>query len=179
MTYNPRDRFPLSRIMPTENDTIFRKQLIHGDVHDPGAAMLGGVSGHAGLFSDANDLAIILQMLLNSGEYGGKRYFLPSTVKEFTKVQFPENGNRRGAGFDKPQINYTPDGPSCKSASPNSFGHSGFTGTYIWADPDNQLLYVFLSNRVYPNASNQKISEMNIRTEIHQKMYDILDAIKK
>jgi CubicO group peptidase (beta-lactamase class C family) len=165
--------------MPTENDTIFRKQLIHGDVHDPGAAMLGGVSGHAGLFSDANDLAIILQMLLNNGEYGGKRYFLPATVKEFTKIQFPENGNRRGAGFDKPQITYTPDGPSCRSASPRSFGHSGFTGTYFWADPDNQLLYVFLSNRVYPNASNQKISEMNIRTKIHQKMYDILDAINK
>jgi beta-N-acetylhexosaminidase len=179
MTYTPRDRFPLSRIMPTENDTIFRRQLIHGDVHDPGAAMLGGVSGHAGLFSDANDLAIILQMLLNSGEYGGKRYFLPSTVKEFTKVQFPENGNRRGLGLDKPQINYTPDGPTCRSASPNSFGHSGFTGTYIWADPENDLLYVFLSNRVYPSASNQKISEMNIRTEIHQKMYDILDGIKK
>jgi len=179
MTYNPRDGFPLSRIMPTENDTIFRKQLIHGDVHDPGAAMLGGVSGHAGLFSDANDLAIILQMLLNDGEYGGKRYFLPSTVKEFIKIQFPENGNRRGAGFDKPQINYTPDGPSCKSASPDSFGHSGFTGTYFWADPDNQLLYVFLSNRVYPSASNQKISEMNIRTEIHQKMYDILESFNK
>lgn len=178
MTYNPHDRFPLSRIMPTENDTFFRKQLIHGDVHDPGAAMLGGVSGHAGLFSDANDLAIIFQMLLNGGEYGAKRYFLPSTVKEFTKVQFPENGNRRGVGFDKPQINYTSDGPTCKSASPNSYGHTGFTGTYIWADPDNQLLYVFLSNRVYPSASNQKISEMNIRTEIHQAMYDILDTLK-
>jgi beta-N-acetylhexosaminidase len=179
MTYNPRNRFPLSRIMPTENDTFFRKQLIRGDVHDPGAAMLGGVSGHAGLFSDANDLAIIFQMLLNGGEYGAKRYFLPSTVKEFTRVQFPENGNRRGAGFDKPQINYASDGPACQSASPNSYGHSGFTGTYIWADPDNQLLYVFVSNRVYPSASNQKISEMNIRTEIHQAMYDILSTLKK
>jgi beta-N-acetylhexosaminidase len=179
MTYNPRDRINLYRIIPTENDTVFRNQLIHGDVHDPGAAMLGGVSGHAGLFSDANDLAIILQMLLNNGEYGGKRYLLPSTIKEFTKVQFPEDGNRRGAGFDKPQISYTPDGPACRSASQNSFGHSGFTGTYIWADPDNGLLYVFLSNRVYPSASNQKISEMNIRTDILQKMYDILDSAKK
>jgi beta-N-acetylhexosaminidase len=178
MGYNPRERFPLSRIMPTENDTLFREQLIRGDVHDPGAAMLGGISGHAGLFSDALDPAIILQMLLNGGEYGGKRYYLPSTVKEFTKIQFPEKENRRGLGFDKPQVSYSPDGPSCKSASTESFGHSGFTGTYMWADPENELIYIFLSNRICPDASNQKISEMNIRTEIHQAMYDILDNLK-
>jgi beta-glucosidase-like glycosyl hydrolase/CubicO group peptidase (beta-lactamase class C family) len=178
MGYNPREHFPLTMIMPTENDTIFRKQLIRGDVHDPGAAMLGGVSGHAGLFSDAVDPAIILQMLLNGGEYGGKRYFLPSTVKEFTKIQFPEKENRRGLGFDKPQISFSPGGPSCKGASSESFGHSGFTGTYMWADPINELIYIFLSNRIYPDASNQKISEMNIRTEVHQAMYDILDDLK-
>ncbi|MCX6245437.1 MAG: serine hydrolase [Bacteroidetes bacterium] len=175
MGFRPRDRFPLSRIMPTEYDTIFRKQLLHGDVHDPGAAMLGGVSGHAGLFSDAADLAVLLQLFLNHGEYGSKQYFLPSTVKEFTRVQFPASGNRRALGFDKPTLNYNPDGPSCKSASPLSFGHSGFTGTYIWADPENNLVYVFLSNRVYPDASNEKIVEMNIRTSIHQAMYEILE----
>jgi CubicO group peptidase (beta-lactamase class C family) len=174
--YLPRKRFPASRIMPTEYDTIFRKQLIRGDVHDPGAAMLGGVSGHAGLFSDAVDLAVLLQLFLNNGEYGGKQYFLPSTIKEFTRVQFPANGNRRALGFDKPTLNSMSDGPSCKSASPKSFGHSGFTGTYIWADPENRLSYIFLSNRVYPDASNEKIVEMNIRTRIHQVMYDILEA---
>jgi beta-glucosidase-like glycosyl hydrolase/CubicO group peptidase (beta-lactamase class C family) len=174
--YLPRKRFPASRIMPTEYDTIFRKQLIRGDVHDPGAAMLGGVSGHAGLFSDAVDLAVLLQLFLNNGEYGGKQYFLPSTIKEFTRVQFPANGNRRALGFDKPTLNSMSDGPSCKSASPKSFGHSGFTGTYIWADPENRLSYIFLSNRVYPDASNEKIVEMNIRTRIHQAMYDILEA---
>jgi beta-glucosidase-like glycosyl hydrolase/CubicO group peptidase (beta-lactamase class C family) len=172
----PRNRFPVSRIMPTEYDTVFRKQLIRGDVHDPGAAMLGGVSGHAGLFSDAADLAVLLQLFLNNGEYGGKQYFLPSTIKEFTRVQFPANGNRRALGFDKPTLNPMPDGPCCKSASPESFGHSGFTGTYLWADPDNRLNYIFLSNRVYPDASNEKIVQMNIRTKIHQAMYDILES---
>lgn len=173
--FRPRSRFPVGRIMPTEQDTTFRKQLIRGDVHDPGAAMLGGISGHAGLFSDATDLAILLQLLLNNGEYGEKQYFLPSTVKEFTRTQFPGNGNRRALGFDKPTLTFRTDGPCCRSASPLSFGHSGFTGTYIWADPENHLSFVFLSNRVYPDASNEKIVEMNIRTRIHQAMYDILE----
>lgn len=174
--FRPRNRFPVSRIMPTEFDAVFRNQLIRGDVHDPGAAMLGGVSGHAGLFSDATDLAVLLQLFLNNGEYGGKQYFLPSTIREFTRVQFPAKRNRRALGFDKPTLNYTPDGPSCKSASAASFGHSGFTGTYLWADPENKLSYVFLSNRVYPDAANEKIVEMNIRTKIHEAMYDILKA---
>ncbi len=174
--YLPRNHFPLSRIVPTENDIVFRGQVLRGDVHDPGAAMLGGIAGHAGLFSNSNDLAILLQMLLWHGEYGAKQYLLPSTINEFTKVQFPENGNRRGLGFDKPLHTYTPDGPTCLSASSQSFGHSGFTGTYIWADPVNNLIYVFLSNRVYPDASNQKLAEMNIRTRIHQAMYDLLEC---
>ncbi len=176
MCFSPREQFPLSRIIPTENDLEFRKQLLRGDVHDQGAAMLGGVSGHAGLFSDANDLAIILQMLIQDGTYGGTRYFLPSTVAEFTKVQFPENGNRRGLGFDKPLLGGpSSNGPVCQGAPSQSFGHSGFTGTYIWADPVNELVYVFLSNRVNPYAWNQKLLEMNIRTKIHQAMYDILN----
>ena len=174
MGFKPREKFNLPRLIPTEYDNEFRKQLVWGDVHDPGAAMLGGVSGHAGLFSDAFDLAVILQMLLQNGTYGGKEYFSPATVREFTRVQFPAKGNRRGLGFDKPPLNPVFDGPTCRSASPRSFGHSGFTGTYIWADPDNGLIYIFLSNRVYPSAANQKLSEMNIRTNIHQAAYDLL-----
>ncbi|MBE0647845.1 MAG: serine hydrolase [Bacteroidales bacterium] len=172
--FSPRQRFPIDRIVPTENDTLFRKQLLRGDVHDPGAAMLGGYSGHAGLFSDAYDLAVILQMLLNSGEYGGKQYLLPSTIREFTRKQFPGNESRRGMGFDKPLPEFDPLGPTCKAVSPSSFGHSGFTGAYIWADPEKDLIYVFLSNRIYPDAGNAKISQMNIRTRIHQKMYEII-----
>ncbi|MFC2102030.1 glycoside hydrolase family 3 N-terminal domain-containing protein [Bacteroidota bacterium] len=175
MGFNPKQRFPIERIMPTEHDTIFRKQIIRGDVHDPGAAMLGGYSGHAGLFSDAYDLAVILQMLLNNGEYGGKQYLLPSTIREFTKKQFPGKDSRRGMGFDKPLPEYDPLGPTCEATSPSSFGHSGFTGTYIWADPEKELIYVFLSNRIYPDANNSKISRMDIRTNIHQKMYEIID----
>ncbi|MDD4602790.1 MAG: glycoside hydrolase family 3 N-terminal domain-containing protein [Bacteroidales bacterium] len=178
MGFNPRARFSLAGISPTEYDTIFRKQLIWGDVHDPGAAMLGGVSGHAGLFSDALDLAVILQMILQEGFYGNKQYFSAATVNEFTKVQFPQKGNRRGLGFDKPLHNFAPNGPACEGASKESFGHSGFTGTYCWADPENGLVYIFLSNRVFPSASNQRLSEMNIRTNIHQAMYDILEKYR-
>ncbi|MFZ4521825.1 MAG: glycoside hydrolase family 3 N-terminal domain-containing protein [Bacteroidales bacterium] len=170
----PRENHPLSLMIPTEYDTEFRQQLVWGDVHDPGAAMLGGVSGHAGLFSNAHDIAVILQMLIQDGTYGGKEYLSPATVSEFTRVQFPGKGNRRALGFDKPVSNPLLDGPSCKSASIQSFGHSGFTGTYIWADPSNRLIYIFLSNRVYPTAANQKLSEMNIRTHIHQTAYDLL-----
>lgn len=174
MGFHPRSRFQLSQIIPTEYDTVFRDQLIWGDVHDPGAAMLGGVAGHAGLFSNASDLAVILQMLLQEGSYGGKDYLSPATIREFTRVQFPEKGNRRGMGFDKPMLIFAPDGPTCFDAPGSSFGHSGFTGTYIWADPDKGLVYVFLSNRVYPGAGNHKLSDMNIRTNIHQALYDLL-----
>jgi len=171
----PLKRFSSSRIPPTENDKILPEAGLKGDVHDQGAAMLGGISGHAGLFSDAADMAAILQMLLNGGVYGSHKYLDESTIKEFTSMQFPLNENRRGIGFDKPMILYEEDGPNCKSASPSSFGHSGFTGTYMWADPENGLIYVFLSNRVHPNAWNNKISELNIRTAIHQLLYDTID----
>jgi len=172
----PRERFPLSRITPTEKDTIFRMQLVHGDVHDQGAAMLGGVSGHAGLFSDANDLGILGQMLLNGGTYGGVKFLETATIGEFTSWQFPLNDNRRGVGFDKPLQQYSAEGPCCKSASPSSYGHTGFTGTYIWIDPESRLTFVFLSNRVYPDATNNKLANMNLRPKIHQVFYD---AIKK
>ena len=175
MGYNPLDRFSVGRIVPTENDTTFRKQLVHGYVHDPGAAMLGGVSGHAGLFSNATDLATVMQMLLQNGYYGGIRYIESKTINDFTKQQFPLDENRRGVCFDRPYPEYDSLGPCCEAVSQKSFGHSGFTGTYTWADPENGLVYVFLSNRVCPDASNGKIVKMNIRTEIHQAMYDIIN----
>ncbi len=176
MGYLPLQRFDLKRIVPTENDTIFRKQVVHGYVHDPGAAMLGGVSGHAGLFSNANDVAKMMQMYLQKGFYGGHQYIKPGTMDEFTRQQFPLDDNRRGIGFDKPLPVYSTKGPVCKGASAASFGHSGFTGTYAWADPDNQLVYVFLSNRVYPSASNTELTKSNLRTKLHQLAYDIIKA---
>ncbi len=173
MTFNPLKKFDKSRIVPTEKDTLFRRQLLRGHVHDPGAAMLGGVSGHAGLFSNALDMAIMMQMFLQNGNYGGKQYINEGIINEFTKKQYPETQNRRGLGFDKPN----PDNngyPACKSASPMSFGHSGFTGTFAWADPKENLVYVFLSNRIHPLASNRKLIEMNIRAEIQQAIYDAI-----
>jgi len=170
----PRNSVELTDIVPTENDTIFRMQLLQGDVHDPGAAMLGGVCGHAGLFSNTSNLAIIMQMLLQYGSYAGVNYIDSSLVSEFTQIQFPLNDNRRGVGFDKPLQIYNEEGPTCEAVSSSSFGHSGFTGTYVWADPKNNLIYVFLSNRVCPDASNMKIIDENIRTNIHQLFYEAI-----
>ena len=177
--YLPRERFSLERIPPTENDTLFRKQLIHGDVHDPGAAMLGGVGGHAGLFSNANDLAKLMQMYLNNGVYGDRRYIQDTTVKEFTKCQYcVDDENRRAAGFDKP-VQDAEGGPTCSCVSYLSFGHSGFTGTIAWADPEEEVVYIFLSNRIYPNAENKKLLHLNIRTDIQQVIYDAIAKGKK
>ena len=173
LTYNPLEKFSRDRITPTENDMHFRKKLVHGTVHDPGAAMLGGVAGHAGLFSNANDLAKMFQMYLNGGEYGGERYIEKHILDEFTKVQFPEEDNRRGAGFDKPTGESS--GPTCQHVGMSSFGHSGFTGTIVWADPEKELLYIFLSNRVYPDAENKKLIRMNIRTDIQKAIYEAMD----
>ncbi len=169
MTYNPWQKVPKNRIVPTENDTIFRKQIIDGYVHDPGAAMLGGVAGHAGLFSNANDVAVIMQMLLNKGTYGGEKYFNESTVDKFTAKY--NTKSRRGLGFDKPDVN-PKNSPTCAAASLSTFGHTGFTGTTTWADPDNGMVYVFLSNRIHPSAENKKLVELNIRTDIQQIIYD-------
>jgi beta-glucosidase-like glycosyl hydrolase/CubicO group peptidase (beta-lactamase class C family) len=173
-TYNPLAKFDKSEIVPTENDKLFRKQLIHGYVHDQGAAMMGGVGGHAGLFSNAGDLATIMQMILNKGVYGGQRYLSAATINEFIKCQFCENDNRRGLGFDKPEMNYSKTGPTCKCVSALSFGHTGFTGTIAWVDPDNELIYVFLSNRVYPDAENKKINTLSTRVEIQEAIYKVL-----
>jgi beta-glucosidase-like glycosyl hydrolase/CubicO group peptidase (beta-lactamase class C family) len=175
--YRPRERFPADRIVPTEDDRDFRMRLLRGDVHDQGAAILGGVAGHAGLFSDAGDLAALLQMLLNGGTYGGARYLNDSTIATFTKCQFcanavPANGdNRRGLGWDKPQPSGKP-GPACDCVSYLSFGHTGFTGTQVWADPLDKTIYIFLSNRVCPSAVNKKLVELGIRTRIQEVVHN-------
>ena len=172
--FNPLQRFDSGRIIPSENDTLWRRQVVRGYVHDPAAAMLGGVSGHAGLFSNAGDLAVLMQLFLQGGNYGDRQYFRTNTLEDFTRVQFPDNDNRRGLGFDKPSLDDPESGPACKSASPMSFGHSGFTGTYVWADPAENLVFVFLSNRTYPDQDNRILIRENIRTELHQVIYDAI-----
>jgi len=168
--YLPRKKFPISQIIPTENDTTFRKQLIHGYVHDQGAAMQGGIGGHAGLFSNANDIAKMMQMYLQGGTYGGRQYFTQETIDKFNTCYFCESDVRRGVGFDKPQLEE--EGPTCGCVSKRSFGHSGFTGAYTWADPEEEIVYVFLSNRIYPDAGNRFLIDKNIRTDIQQIIYD-------
>jgi len=175
MRYQPRNYYPLDRIVPTENDQVFRKQMVHGYVHDPGAAMLGGIGGHAGLFSNATDLASLMQLILNNGRYGNVTYIKPAVVEEFTKAQF--EGNRRGAGFDRPSPGG--GGPCYDGASQLSFGHSGFTGTLVWADPKYDINYVFLSNRVCPDQDNWKIRDWSIRTEIQKVIYEAVLARMK
>lgn len=173
MGYRPLDRFDADRIVPTEFDAKFRKQLVHGYVHDQGAAMLGGVGGHAGLFSNANDLAIMMQMFMNKGEYGGQRYIDTSTVSEFTKCQYCTD-NRRALGFDKPETNPEKASPVCGCVSYLSFGHAGFTGTLAWADPASDLIFIFLSNRVYPDADDNKLAKSGIRTKIQEIIYEVV-----
>jgi CubicO group peptidase (beta-lactamase class C family) len=174
LRYNPRKYFSLLNIIPTENDTVFRKQQLIGDVHDQGAALMGGVSGNAGLFGNSYNVAVFMQMLLNGGSYGDVHLFEPSTVDFFTEYHFAADSNRRGLGFDKPLLEYEDHMTNCKDASPSSFGHSGFTGTYAWADPETGLVYVFLSNRVYPDMSNSKLMKWDVRTNIHQLFYESL-----
>jgi beta-N-acetylhexosaminidase len=174
MTYKPLNKFDKNRITPTELDRNYRKQLIHGDVHDPGAAMLGGVGGHAGLFSNANDLGILMQMYLNGGEYGGEQFIDSTILADYIRCQYCDNNNRRGAGFDKP-LRESGNGPSCGCTDKEAFGHQGFTGTVTWADPTENVVYVFLSNRVYPSASNRKLAEMDIRTNLQQAFYDAIN----
>jgi len=164
-----------NRIVPTEVDAVFRKSLTKGWVHDENAALLGGVSGNAGLFATATDMVKILQLYLQKGTYGGNRYFKERTLTEFTKVQYPENKNRRGLGFDKPLLNNSTralkDAYPAPEVSVESFGHSGFTGTFVWADPKNQLVFIFLSNRVYPTRKNRNLYLLNIRPALQQVFY--------
>jgi len=166
--YRPLDRFPRERIAPTEQDNFFRKTLVEGMVHDQGAALMGGVAGHAGLFGTANDLAKNMQMLLQGGQYGGNRYFQRETVLKFTEKQYANN--RRGMGWDKPLMGEW-FGPTSEYASEQTFGHTGFTGTAVWADPEFDLIYVFLANRIYPDAGNSKLLKENIRTRIQNVIY--------
>lgn len=167
----------LNEIAPTEVDTIFRKGTIQGYVHDPGAALFGGVCGHAGVFSDAHDLARLGQMLLNGGSSLGIHFFdlKENTIKNWTQRAFPKGDNRRGIGFDKPALEYD-HGPTCNLASKSSFGHSGFTGTLLWVDPQYELVYVFLSNRTYPDSENTKLITMDVRTEIQRVIMEQLNT---
>jgi CubicO group peptidase (beta-lactamase class C family) len=164
--FNPRKRFQDECIVPTETDNYFRFQTVRGDVHDEGAAMFNGVSGHAGLFSNAYDLSLLYQMLLNGGTLNGERYLKPETIKLFTT--YNSDISRRGYGFDKPEKdNDKRDDPYPSAlSSPETFGHTGFTGTCVWVDPKRELVYVFLSNRVYPTRDNPRLSRMNIRGNI-------------
>lgn len=170
LTYNPLDKFELNRITPSEIDTYFRYETVHGYVHDMAAAMQNGVGGHAGLFSNSLDVAKMMQMFLQKGSYGGITYFSPETFDAFNTCYFCKIGNRRGAGFDKPQLGS--EGPTCGCTSKASFGHTGFTGTMVWADPEKELVYVFLSNRTYPDANINKLSKLNIRENIQKIIYE-------
>ena len=169
--FKPREHLPLNEVAPSENEKQFRKQLIRGDVHDPGAAMFDGVAGHAGLFSNAYDIAVIMQMLMNGGEFNGRRYLLKKTVDLFTA--YHSTISRRGFGFDKPEKDNAtrPEPYPTLSASPLTFGHTGFTGTCTWADPAKKLVYVFLSNRVTPVGDNPLLGKMNVRPAIHETIY--------
>jgi beta-N-acetylhexosaminidase len=173
ITFNPLNNFPSKEIIPTEHDTLFRQQLIHGYVHDPAAAMMGGVAGHAGLFANAQSLSVIMQMLLNYGTYNDKRYLKKETVELFTGQAFPGTSNRRGLLFDRPELN-NKNSPAAASASALAFGHAGFTGTCAWADPATKLVYIFLSNRVYPSAENNQLAKKNIRTDIMELFYEAI-----
>lgn len=171
--YNPIGKIDKNRIVPTEVDTYFRNQTVQGYVHDISAAMQGGVGGHAGLFSNSLDVAKIMQLYLQKGSYGGKRYFSEKTFNDFNSCYYCPQGNRRGIGFDKPQLGDS--GPTCGCVSMTSFGHTGFTGTMAWADPAEEIVYVFLSNRTYPNESMNKLSRENIREDIQSVIYQAIE----
>lgn len=170
LTFLPLDRFDLADIVPTSLSPDMRKGLVHGTVHDPGAAMLGGVSGHAGLFGNAESLAALMQMLLNGGVYNNVRYLEKSTIDKFTAKQATDS--RRGIGWDKPEMNRSKGNPASDLASAKCFGHTGFTGTMVWADPQYDLVYVFLSNRVYPTQDNRKLIRDGVRTNIMDVIYE-------
>ena len=165
--FEPLCYYSKDQIVPTEIDKAFRQELVHGFVHDRNAALFGGISGHAGLFGNAHDIAKLLQMHLQKGSYGGTRFYYPETVELFTQQQFV--GNRRGLGWDKPSPE--PNGPTSDLASEQTYGHTGFTGTGLWADPKEDMIFIFLSNRVYPSSDNLKLIEQNIRTRVQDLAY--------
>ena len=171
-TYNPLKTYELSQIAPSEEDNYYRNQRIQGYVHDMGAAMQGGVGGHAGVFASATDVAKIMQMYIQGGNYGGRNFLKPETIDKFNTGYYLNEDVRRGVGFDKPQLGKV--GPTCGCVPMSSFGHSGFTGTFTWADPENELVYVFMSNRTFPDANNFKLVRQDIRSEIQRIIYDSL-----
>lgn len=180
LRFNPMHHVDLDRVVPTEMDTFFRHQQVHGRVHDEAAAMLNGVSGNAGLFGNARDLAKLCQLYLQEGQYDGAQILDSMTVRVFTQCAYCEEGNRRGLGFDKPMITYDEAGSYvARSASRFSYGHSGFTGTFFWVDPLEDLIFIFFSNRVYPYRSNRKLYSLGIRPRLHQTVYDFIEANKK
>lgn len=170
--YNPLNKFDKSQIPPTEIDTYFRHQQIQGYVHDMEAAMEGGVGGHAGIFSNSMDVAKMMQLFLQKGNYGEVNYFSSKTFDDFNTCHFCNEGNRRGLGFDKPQL--SGPGSNCGCVPMTSFGHTGFTGTIAWADPENEIVYVFLSNRTFPESTVNKLSKENIREDIQKVIYEAI-----
>ncbi|MFV8225789.1 glycoside hydrolase family 3 N-terminal domain-containing protein [Christiangramia aquimixticola] len=171
--YLPRTRFDSLQIAPTEFDDLWRKQVVRGYVHDQGAAMQGGIGGHAGLFSTANDVAKIMQTYLNGGTYGDHKFLNKETIDRYNNCYYCKNDVRRGVGFDKPQLKES--GPTCNCVSMTSFGHSGFTGTFAWTDPEEEIVYVFLSNRTYPDSNNRQLIREDIRSEIQKVIYEAID----
>jgi CubicO group peptidase (beta-lactamase class C family) len=168
--YNPLQKFEKKNIVPTEIDSYFRQQVIQGYVHDMGAAMMGGVAGHAGLFSNTMDVAKMMQMYLQKGSYGGEVYFSDQTFDTFNNCYYCDKGNRRGLGFDKPQLEHEAY-PTCDCVSKQSFGHTGFTGNIAWTDPETEIVYVFLSNRTYsdvPTAGVNFLAKERIREGIQK-----------
>jgi CubicO group peptidase (beta-lactamase class C family) len=174
ITYNPMRFYARDRMIPTEIDTFFRKTPLVGVVHDEGAAMMRGVSSNAGLFGTTLDLAKIMQMYLWKGQYGGEQYISKQTVDLFTSCHYCNEGNRRGLAFDKPVLEDKANGSTAIDASYQSFGHSGYTGTFAWADPETGILFLFMSNRVYPTRDNPKLYQLNIRPAMHQVIYDAI-----
>lgn len=174
LTWNPWREYPLTKIVPTELDTFFRYELLHGYVHDEAASMMGGLSGNAGLFGTANDLAKLMHLYLYMGAYGGERLISEATLKEFTAYQYAEEGNRRGLGFDKPMLERQENGFTSPMASASSFGHSGYTGIFTWADPENDLVLIFFSNRVHPTRLNRKVYQLGIYQALHNTCYEAM-----
>jgi beta-N-acetylhexosaminidase len=172
ITYNPMRFYPQNRMVPTEIDTFFRKTPLVGIVHDEGAAMMRGVSSNAGLFGSTLDLAKLMQMYLWKGQYGGRQYISTNTMELFTACHYCNEGNRRGLAFDKPALEHRENGSVAVDASEHSFGHTGYTGTFAWADPETGILFIFMSNRVYPTRLNNKLSKFNVRPAMHQAIYD-------
>ena len=172
--FKPWIRYGVERVVPTEKESQFRRQTLRGYVHDEGSSLFGGVSGHAGLFSNAYDLSLLYQMLLNGGELNGERYLKKETIDLFTS--YGSDISRRGLGFDKPEKdNATRENPYPSAlASPSTYGHTGFTGTCVWVDPASGLVYIFLSNRVYPSRNNNLLGQLSIRGKVQDAIYKAL-----